>query len=92
MLFSYTIGKRVKAVMVERISIEAKMIALYLLRKFLFEGKEARNSNLLVDNKDFVFWVWGLKFNPTPTSLHVECVFEITFITYTDRLEMMFNE
>ena len=56
---SYTVGKRVKAVMVERISIEAKMIALYLLREFVFEGKEIRNSNLLVDKKDFVFWVWG---------------------------------
>ena len=50
--------------MVENISIEAMIIVLYLLRKFVFEVKGIRNSNLLVDKKDFVcyincIWVLG---------------------------------
>ena len=44
----------VKAVNVEKISIEEKIISLDLRIDFIFESKANRNSNLLVDKKDFV--------------------------------------
>ena len=54
MVLVKTLGKMVKAVIVERISIEDMIISLDLKMDFIFEAKGNRNPNLLVNKKDFV--------------------------------------